>query len=67
MNGLLIVIPASKKSVAFPDDLVKKLAGVTLIQRAITIAKSTVSESQILVMTDSEELNLICQRQGVAS
>ena len=67
MNGLLVVIPASKKSVAFPDDLVKKLAGVTLIQRAITLAKSIVSDSQIMVMTDSEEIDLIAMRQGVVS
>ncbi len=67
MNGLLIVIPALKKSVAFPDDLVKKLAGVTLIQRAITLAKSIVPDNQIMVMTDSEEINLICMRQGVVS
>lgn len=67
MNGLLVVIPASKKSVAFPDDLVKKLAGVTLIQRAITLAKSIVPERQIVVMTDSEEIDLIAIRQGVVS
>ena len=67
MNGLLVVIPASKKSVAFPDDLVKKLAGVTLIQRAITLAKSIVPDRQIVVMTDSEEIDLIAMRQGVVS
>lgn len=67
MDGLLIVIPAIKKSVAFPDDLVKKLAGVTLIQRAIAIAAEVVPKSQILVVTDSTEIDLICQRQGVAS
>jgi spore coat polysaccharide biosynthesis predicted glycosyltransferase SpsG/CMP-N-acetylneuraminic acid synthetase len=67
MDSLLVVIPAIKKNVAFPDDLVKKLAGVTLIQRAITIASDVVPKSQILVITDSAEIDLICQRQGVAS
>lgn len=67
MNELFIVIPAIKKTVAFPDDLVKKLAGIPLIQRAIAIAVATVSRSHILVVTDSEEIELICQRQEVHS
>ena len=67
MDELLVVIPALKKRVAFPDDLVKKLDGVTLIQRTIQIGLSLVPTSQILVITDSEEINLICQRQDVAS
>lgn len=67
MDSLLVVIPALKKSVAFPDDLVKKLAGETLIQRAITIATEVVQKAQILVITDSAEIDLICRRQGVKS
>lgn len=65
MDKLLVVIPALKKRVAFPDDLVKKLAGITLIRRAIAIAAEVVPKSQILVATDSEEIALICQRQSV--
>ncbi|MBE0613487.1 MAG: cytidine 5'-phosphate N-acetylneuraminic acid synthetase [Burkholderiales bacterium] len=67
MEALLIVIPAIKKSVAFPDDLVKKLAGVTLIQRAIAIATDAVPKLQVLVVTDSAEIDLICRRQDVAT
>lgn len=66
MDALLIVIPAIKKSVAFPDDLVKKLAGVTLIQRTITIASEVAPRSQVLIVTDSEEIDLICRRQNVS-
>jgi len=63
--SLAIVIPAVKKNVAFPDDLVKKLAGVSLIQRAITTAKLAFPEQQVHVVTDSEEIRLICQRNAV--
>jgi len=65
--GLVVVIPAVKKNVAFPDDLVKKLAGVPLIQRAISVASSVVERAQIHVLTDSEEISLLCKRQGVQS
>lgn len=60
-----IVIPAIKKSVAFTDDLVKKLDGVTLIQRAINKAFMFVSRPHIYVVTDSEEICLICQRNSI--
>ena len=36
-----IVIPAIKKNAVIPDQLVKRLAGVTLIQRAIDTARTT--------------------------
>ena len=38
MNSKLIVIPAIKKNAAIPDQLIKKLNGITLIQRAIDTA-----------------------------
>lgn len=63
----VIVIPAVKKSVAFPDDLVKKLAGVTLIVRAIDVAARAFSRERIFVVTDSEEIRLLCHRQGVTA
>ena len=53
-----IFIPAIKKNVAFADDLVKKLADKTLIQRVINKARKIVSEQCIYVVTDSE-LSLI--------
>lgn len=60
-----IVIPAIKKNAVIPDQLVKKLAGVTLIQRAIDIARGVVSAQDIIVVTDSQEICLICERNGV--
>lgn len=65
MRDLAIVIPAVKKNVAFPDDLVKKLAGISLIQRAINTAKLAFPNQQAHVVTDSEEIRLICQRNDV--
>jgi len=60
-----ILIPAVKKDVAFVDDLVKKLGGITLVERSINTAKSIVSSDRIFVVTDSEEISLICERQRV--
>lgn len=60
-----IIIPAIKKNAVIPDQLVKKLAGVMLIQRALTTAKALVPREDIYVITDSEEISLICQRNGV--
>lgn len=61
-----VIIPAVKKNVAFPDDLIKKLDGVSLIQRAINTAKEIISPDNIIVATDSQEISLICERNGVA-
>lgn len=63
---LAVVIPAVKKNVAFPDDLIKKLAGVPLIQRVIDNACRAFSLAQVYVVTDSEEIGLICRRNNVA-
>lgn len=60
-----IIIPAIKKNAAIPDQLVKKLAGVTLIQRALNTTKALAKGEDIYVVTDSEEISLICQRNGV--
>ncbi len=65
MTEYCIVIPAVKKNVAFPNDLVKKLNGVMLIQRAITRALQLHQKQHVFVVTDSEEISLICQRNGV--
>ena len=63
--GLAVFIPAIKKNVAFADDLVKKLAGITLVQRAIDKAKEIVPDQDIYVITDSEEICLICKRNNI--
>ena len=65
---LLILIPAIKKNVAFQDDLVKKLAGVSLLQRSINLANSiNTDRSSIYIFTDSEEISLIANRNHVQS
>ena len=51
-QDFVVVIQALKKAVAFQDDLVKKLAGVALIERAIEKAKSlTGSNHKVYVLT----------------
>ena len=60
-----IVIPAIKKNAVIPDQLVKKLAGTTLIQRAIDVARGVVPAQDVIVVTDSQEISLICERNGV--
>ena len=60
-----LVIPAIKKNAVIPDQLVKKLAGTTLIQRALDTAKAVAPGRDILVVTDSDEIRLICERAGV--
>jgi spore coat polysaccharide biosynthesis predicted glycosyltransferase SpsG/CMP-N-acetylneuraminic acid synthetase len=60
-----IIIPAVKKEGSIPDQLVKKLDGVTLIQRALNKAKRLTAPEHILVVTDSQEISLIAQRNGV--
>jgi len=65
MKQRCIIIPAIKKNAAIPDQLVKKLAGVTLIERAIHTARAVARGSDVLVVTDSQEITLICERNGV--
>jgi spore coat polysaccharide biosynthesis predicted glycosyltransferase SpsG len=63
MNEVLLVIPALKKNAVIPDQLIKKLNGTTLIQRAIDTATSVTNN--ILVVTDSQELSLIAKRNDI--
>lgn len=65
MKNLLVVIPAIKKNAVIPDQLIKKLDGVTLIQRAIDTACKLTSRDNVLVVTDSEEISLICERNRI--
>jgi spore coat polysaccharide biosynthesis predicted glycosyltransferase SpsG/CMP-N-acetylneuraminic acid synthetase len=60
-----VIIPAVKKNVAFHDDLVKKLAGRSLIERSVGKAKEITEKENIYVVTDSEEIRLFCQRKDV--
>lgn len=65
MRSLLLVIPAIKKTAVIPDQLIKRLAGTTLIQRAIDTSLEITCKKNILVITDSEEISLICERNGI--
>jgi spore coat polysaccharide biosynthesis predicted glycosyltransferase SpsG/CMP-N-acetylneuraminic acid synthetase len=65
IKNYCVAIPAVKKNVAFTDDLVKKLAGVSLIQRAIDKAREISEPEHIYIITDSEEICLICKRNNV--
>jgi len=67
MENLLVVIPAIKKNAVIPDQLIKKLDGITLIQRAINSALEITTNKNILVVTDSEEIALICERNNIES
>ena len=60
-----IIIPALKKKAVIPDQLVKKLAGETLIERAIQTARGVVPGEDVVVVTDSQEITVICERAGV--
>lgn len=60
-----IVIPALKKKAVIPDQLVKKLAGATLIERAIQTARGVLHGKDVVVVTDSQEICLVCERAGV--
>jgi spore coat polysaccharide biosynthesis predicted glycosyltransferase SpsG/CMP-N-acetylneuraminic acid synthetase len=60
-----LVIPAIKKNAVIPDQLVKKLAGKTLIQRALDTAGAIAPGGDILTVTDSDEIRLICRRNEV--
>lgn len=64
MKERCIVIPAIKKNAIIPDQLVKKLAGVTLMERALNTARACASGEDIITLTDSEEISLICERNG---
>lgn len=65
LSGRCIVIPAIKKNAVIPDQLVKKLGGITLIERALNTARACAKGQDIIVLTDSEEIGLICDRAGV--
>lgn len=63
-KGLCVIIPAVKKNVAFPDDLIKKLGGVPLVLRAMRLAHAVAGPENTRVVTDSEEISLLCERNA---
>lgn len=65
MERRAVVIPAVKKSVAFDNDLVKRLGDKLLVQHAIDKACAMERRSRVWVVTDSQEIELIAHRSGV--
>ena len=65
MKEFCIIIPAIKKNAVIPDQLVKKLNGETLIQRAINVSKDIISNENIYIITDSQEISLIAERNSI--
>ena len=64
---VIVIINAIGKRGPFPDTLTKSLAGVPLLQRAINLALEITINSQIYVVSDTEEIDLISERSGVVS
>ena len=60
-----VVIPAFKRVVAFHDDLVRQIAGKTLLQRCIDKALKLTKNENIFILTDSNEIELVCQRNNI--
>jgi len=53
------------KHAVFQDDLIKKHAGQSLVQRAIGKARSSgLTEQSILIVTDLDEVGLVAERNG---
>jgi spore coat polysaccharide biosynthesis predicted glycosyltransferase SpsG/CMP-N-acetylneuraminic acid synthetase len=65
MKDICIIIPAFKKNAVIPDQLVKNLAGKTLIQRAIDLSKEILDKKDIYIITDSQEISLIAERNNI--
>ncbi|MBI1388547.1 MAG: cytidine 5'-phosphate N-acetylneuraminic acid synthetase [bacterium] len=65
MEPCAVIIPALKKNVAFPDDLVKRIAGKPLLEHTLALAMKWRGGENVWVVTDSEEVELFCQRRGV--
>lgn len=65
MQKRCIVIPAIKKNAVIPDQLIKKMAGITLMERALNTARAVLGGEHIIVVTDSQEISLLCERAGV--
>ena len=65
--GFSILIPAVKKEANFQDDLVKKLSGLSPVQRSVNKAKAVgFSTESIHLFTDSDEIRLIGERNCVS-
>lgn len=66
MKSKGVLIQGIEKNIAFQDDLLRKLAGKTLVQRSIDKARELgIEDSSICVYTGSELVALSADRAGV--
>jgi spore coat polysaccharide biosynthesis predicted glycosyltransferase SpsG len=66
MKSKAVLIRGIQRNIAFQDDLLRKLAGKTLVQRAINKARELgVGDIAVCVYTDSELVALSSDRAGV--
>ena len=64
-KDFVCIIPAIKKNAIIPDQLIKRLVDVPIIQWTINLALKVVSESNIIIFTDSLEISLIAERNNI--
>tara|TARA_B100000686_G_scaffold229499_1_gene236880 strand:- start:8 stop:1627 length:1620 start_codon:yes stop_codon:yes gene_type:complete len=66
MAGLVVIIPAFTQDTPPQRDVMRKLGGASLIQRAIAKSRELIDEGtdQIYVLTDSELVALTAERAG---
>ena len=62
---ILAVIPAKGGSTRLPDKNLKKIAGETLIERAVNYAKASKKVTDIVVSTDSEEIKQLVESKNL--
>ncbi len=62
-----VLINAVKPDSEIPEQLLKKLDGISLLQRSITLAKTIAPNESITLVCDSAELALLGERNGVRS
>ena len=54
-SGILVVIPARSGSKEIPDKNIRKCNGITLLERAVRLAKEIPIKKRIVISTDSEK------------
>ncbi|MFT5716060.1 MAG: spore coat polysaccharide biosynthesis predicted glycosyltransferase SpsG [Oleiphilaceae bacterium] len=65
MLNISIIVPALSNLGVFKNDLLTKLSGKALIDHAIDKCLLMTNHSNIYVVTDNEEVDLLCSRKGV--
>lgn len=65
MNDIRIIIPALQSLCVFNNDLLIKVSGKTVIEHLLDKCKLLASLENIFVITDSEEVELLCTRREI--